>query len=278
MKLIKRIIRRLCAEVRVRMPIIQAHNHADDLIVSLTSYPARLETLHLVIRSLLKQSLLPQKIILWLGNDTKESDLPKKLKALTRFSFEIHFVNDNLKPHKKYFYVMQEYSQSAVVTVDDDLIYDANLLRDLYECHKRNPACVCARRVNLMTKTSDGILASYKKWKWECKDVTEPSFSLLATGCGGVLYPASALPKEAFDVIAIKDYCLDTDDIWLKFMELKAGLKVVWTNSKVVHPMTVRHSQKTALYTSNVSERNQNDVNIQRMQEFTGIRLKDFAF
>ena len=46
----------------------------------------------------------------------------------------------------------------------------------------------------------------YKDWEWEYKDVLEPSFSLLATGCGGVLYPSNILPPETFDIENIKKY------------------------------------------------------------------------
>lgn len=36
------------------------------IIVSMTSYPARINTVHLAIRSLLAQKVLPDKIVLWL--------------------------------------------------------------------------------------------------------------------------------------------------------------------------------------------------------------------
>nr|WP_297916305.1 hypothetical protein [uncultured Allomuricauda sp.] len=42
------------------------------VIVSLTSIPSRLGTLHLVIRSLLVQDKLPKKILLWLNKEIKD--------------------------------------------------------------------------------------------------------------------------------------------------------------------------------------------------------------
>lgn len=78
---------------------------------------------------------------------------------------------------------------------------------------------------------------------------------------------------------AIKENCLNTDDIWLKFMELKAGVKVVFTNNRIVHPLTIRKSQKTALMHNNAqnSTENINDINISKMENFTGINMGDYA-
>ena len=52
------------------------------LIVSLTSFPARIHLVHYAIYSLLRQSLKPNRIVLWLGEDKfpdKENDLPARI-------------------------------------------------------------------------------------------------------------------------------------------------------------------------------------------------------
>ena len=43
------------------------HRLPSELIVSLTSYPPRFKTLHLTIKSLLDQTVRPDRIILWIG-------------------------------------------------------------------------------------------------------------------------------------------------------------------------------------------------------------------
>ena len=169
---------------------------------------------------------------------------------------------------------MQEFPNHTIITVDDDLIYDRNLVRDLIECAKMNPGCVCARRVNLITKNTTGNLNPYSEWNWEYKEISEPSHSLIATGCGGILYPPHLLPQETFDAKVIKTYCLNTDDIWLKFMELKSDVKVVFSNNKFIHPLTLRHTQESGLLQTNTAGENRNDINIKAMQEFMGIKLE----
>ena len=274
--MIDRIFRRLVAEGRLWLPVTQK-NVAQDVVVSLTSYPARLPQLHLVIRSLLHQKLAPREIVLYLGNDTRDEDIPSSLRELEKYNFTIKTGYEDLKPHKKYFFAMQEYPQDSIITVDDDVMYDKDFVRDLCSCHQKNPGCVCGRRVHRMTKDNAGQIRSYNDWQWECRDILEPSHQLFTTGCGGVLYPPHILPPEAFDAAAIKAHCLNTDDVWLKFMELKAGARVVFTNSKVMHPLTVRKTQASALMHTNTAAENRNDLNIRAMEDFTGIKLGDFC-
>ena len=54
----------------------------NDVIVSLTSYPPRIKTVHLTIESLLMQTQRVKKILLWLSPEefpNKEDDLPSEL-------------------------------------------------------------------------------------------------------------------------------------------------------------------------------------------------------
>ena len=271
-----RIVRRLVTEGRLWLPVTQK-NVAQDVVVSLTSYPARLPQLHLVIRSLLHQKLAPREIVLYLGNDTRDEDIPSSLRELEKYNFTIKTGCEDLKPHKKYFFAMQEYPDDAVITVDDDVIYDKDFVQDLYNCYKKFPGCVASRRVHRMIQDTLGNIKSYNDWQWECTQILEPSHQLFSTGCGGALYPPKVLPPETFDAEAIKAHCLNTDDIWLKFMELKADVKVVFTNSKVIHPLTVRNTQASALMHTNTAAENRNDINIRAMEDFTGIKLGDFC-
>lgn len=274
--MLNRIVRRLVTEGRLWLPVTQT-NVAQDVVVSLTSYPARLPQLHLVIRSLLHQSLSPREIVLYLGKDTKDEDIPSSLRELEKYNFTIKTGYEDLKPHKKYFFAMQEYPDDAVITVDDDVIYDKDFVQDLYNCYKKYPGCVASRRVHRMIQDTLGNIKSYNDWQWECTQILEPSHQLFSTGCGGALYPPKVLPPDTFDAEAIKAHCLNTDDIWLKFMELKADVKVVFTNSKVIHPLTVRNTQASALMHTNTAGENRNDINIRAMEAFTGIKLGDFC-
>ncbi|RMA45441.1 hypothetical protein CI603_06345, partial [Bifidobacterium sp. wkB338] len=100
----------------------------------MTSYPARIETVHLAIKSLLAQKTLPDVIILWLCRSDfpgGERDLPSSLKDLLWMDVQVRWVDDDLKPHKKYYWALRKFSNDLVVTVDDDLIYRNTMIGDL---------------------------------------------------------------------------------------------------------------------------------------------------
>lgn len=276
MKFIKiffRIIKRLSVEFPLNF--IKSQNSNNNIIISLTSYPARLKSLHYVIRSLLRQSLPAEKIILYLGTDTKDSDIPQKLKKLTKYNFEIRTGYEDLKPHKKYFFAMQEFPQKIIVTVDDDIMYHRDFLKDLYESYKKNPDCIHARRVTKLT-AENGRLNEYAKFEYKYKKLLIPSHALLAIGCGGVLYPPSAFSKEAFNAALIKENCLNTDDIYLKYLEAKNNRKVVFVPSEYEKDLSVRNTQDSGLFHSNYQEGNRNDLAFKALEEATGINLADY--
>lgn len=274
LSIIFRIIRRTVTELPLLF--IRKNTGTDGIIISLTSYPARLPSLHFVIRSLLRQSLPAEMIILYLGTDTKDSDIPKSLKKLTAYNFRIKTGYEDLKPHKKYFFAMQEYRDKIIVTVDDDIMYHKDFLKDLFNSYKNYTDCVHARRVTKLT-VENGKLAKYEKFEYKYTKILRPSFALLPIGCGGVLYPPSVFKIEDFDSAAIKQYCLSTDDIWLKFLEVKNKVKVVYVPSEYEKDLSVRNTQKTGLFHENYQEGNKNDIAFNNLQTFTGINMADFV-
>lgn len=273
--LLEMIIKARYEYLPVRSCSVNPAADGKNIVVSLTSYGSRLRQVHICIKSLLNQSVRPNKIVLYISEDEVISGgkIPKNLRKLEKKGLEIIWKGiDDIKPHKKYFYAFQNYLDAIIVTVDDDAIYDKNLIHDLIESYKMFPECVSARRVHRILHDDHGRVMSYNDWDYECVDVLEPSNELLHTGVGGVLYPPSCLKNYCFTVKEIKDYCLNADDIMIKFMELKAGIKVKFVDGGKMNPIDIGRSWETGLTKQNV-QKNQNDVYIKSMEEFTGIRL-----
>lgn len=238
------------------------------IIISLTSYPARLNTLHLCIKSLMNQTYKPDKIILYLGEDTKRSDIGSDLIELKDYGLTIITDVENLGPHKKYYYAIKEYPNDIIITVDDDVIYDELLVESLIDSYNKYPNCVSARRVHKILTDSIGKIRPYNSWQWNCKNILDPSKELFATGVGGVLYPPGCLNSEVFNKDNIKKLCMNADDVWLKFMEIMNDTAVAWVNSYINHPAVINGTQGlSALNKSNVL-RCQNDVYIEKMSNY----------
>lgn len=201
------------------------------LVVSMTSYPARIGALAPVLDSLYNQDRKADEILLWLAREEfpgLEQDLPEYLVQLAAQNRLTIRWCDNLKPHKKYFYALQEYPEDLVVTVDDDLLYSSNLLSSLYNSYLQWPQAVSAVRVHLMLLSEDNHILPYNTWirETDCSLYT-PSMQLFATGGAGTLYPPHLFRKEFFDWTAISTHCPIADDLWLKAMELISGVPVV---------------------------------------------------
>lgn len=235
----------------------------EKVIVSLTSYPGRIKTVPICIHSLLKQNGRPLKVLLWLSKKQfpgLENDLPSELlKICKNKRFEIRWTEDDLAPHKKYFYAMQEYPELPIIIVDDDVIYDVDLVRKLMASYRRFPQCVIAMRTNLITFKNNGQLRSYSSWRMGYNMLKDtPSRQLLPTGVGGVLYPPHSIPNDAFDRDVIKATCLYNDDLWLKVWAVHNGYKTVAV-AEPCETEEIEGTQETALWKLNVRHNN-NDI------------------
>jgi hypothetical protein len=234
--------------------------------------------LDICIKSLFAQSVKPDKILLYLGKECDDAVLPERLLALQQYGLEIKRGYADVRPHKKYLFAMQEYPEDIIITVDDDLMYDRNMIESLLESYKKNPKAVSARRVHRITSLR-GDLEPYDKFDKCWTRLTEPSHILLSTNGAGTLFPPGSLPEEAFDIDAIKKLCLDADDIWIKFMLIKKGIPVVWVKSNHSMPDEIPGSQKVALYYANTNkEDSNNDRCIRNMEEHFGIHLADYSW
>lgn len=208
-------------------------NNKTNIIVSLTSYKARLPYITPVIDSILNGTFLPQKIVLTLY-DKDVAYIPKEVKKyITDGVVELITTNDDIKPHKKYFYVMQKYRENPIVTIDDDIVYTEDLLESLNESYKKYPNCVSARRVRYMKYDANGFAANYNTWKLQKVKLHEPSFDLFATGCGGILYPPNILKIEDSMISSVRK-CIMADDILLNWRRRNLGIKIafVFTGGK----------------------------------------------
>lgn len=221
----------------------------DTIIVSLTSFPERIHQLWITIATLLNQEYENLHVILWVSQEQFSSidTLPRRLLALQYKGLEICFVPNDLRPHKKYFYVMQQFPNNNVVTVDDDIIYHPHLIGALVKAHKQYPDCViCNRGINICR-------GSYTTWKYaDIRQAGIPTNEIMPTGIGGVLYPSGCYNKKyIFDVGVIKQTCLNGDDLWLNFVTRSIGTKVVLTGFRT-GLVTLLSSQSSALCKSNV--------------------------
>lgn len=206
-----------CQNLTTRKPIVSAQGP----VVSLTTYGARLNRVHIAIESMARGRLLPSRIILWLCEPESASPIPKSLQRLERRGLEICKTED-FGPHKKYYpYVLAEEDfEHSLVTADDDVIYPRYWLKGLVEESKADPTSVICYRAHYVELDHDEI-KPYSLWS-HCM-TTDPSPRNFPTGVCGVLYPPGvqkilADSRDAFLLSAPR-----ADDIWLHYISASHG-------------------------------------------------------
>jgi len=248
-----------------------------DITVSFTTFPARIEQVKYVADVMLRQTLKPDRLMLVLAESEFHSidDLPNEYENLQKRGLSIVFM-ENLKPHKKYYYALKNYPNSILITIDDDIFYDENLLKDLYSSYVKYPNSVSAMRVHRMI-VKNGKLLPYNDWELSYTKADTPFGWLFATGIGGILYPPHSLHREVLNKDLIKELALNADDVWLKTMQVLNGTKVVLArprrNQRIV---SVGNSYKSALSKDNV-DNGRNDLYIKNCLNYFSLSVDEFA-
>ena len=197
-----------------------------ELIVSLTSYPDRMYDIHYTIYSLFKQSLKPNKIILWLGEDqfpNRDKDLPKKVLEFIKHGLIIKYVKD-LRSYTKLIPTLKEYPNDLIVTADDDIFYPKDWLENLYNCWKENNDCVICHRAHRI-KINGNKLYPYNEWKQEVIE-EKSSYLNFFTGVGGVLYHSNIFYKDILNEELFMELTPQNDDIWFWAMAVLNDKKI----------------------------------------------------
>ena len=205
------------------------------IIVSLTSFPERMDEIHYTIYSLLNQSLKPDMIVLWLAKEqfpNLEKDIPESVLKLKNNGLSIKWTHDT-RPYKKLVPSLKEYPEDIIITTDDDIYYPPTWLELLYTAYLQNPKAIHCHRGHKIKFDNKNNILPYKKWKHRIGH-DFASFKNFFTGAGGVLYPPHSLYKDVTDEKLFLKLSPDADDIWFWAMAVIAGtpINIVKNNHK----------------------------------------------
>ena len=253
---------------------LNSRNRDTKIIVSLTSFPERINEVKFTIYSLLNQKLKPDKLVLWLASDefkNKEEDLPVSLLNLTKNGLSIRWYEKNIKSYKKLIPSLKSFPNSIIVTADDDIFYPENWLFDLFEEHKMHPLDVICTRSRKIFINEDNTIAEYNKWIIS-KNEEKSSFFNFFTGAGGVLYPPNSLDERVLNEELAMELCPSTDDIWFWAMTVLNGRKIKLIKNNLssltfLNPFReLNLNNQKALWKVNVGN-NENDIQIKILFE-----------
>lgn len=234
----------------------------EGLIVSFTSFPARIDKVWLVVECLKRQTWLPEKIILWLSKEQfpKKACIPLSLRSQTDDIFEIRMVEEDLKSHKKYYYAVQEYPNKRILLVDDDIYYPTNMIEDMWKATFHYPDAIICRYGSLMTYEKERILKKYREW--EPLDHPSESKNIFFGSGGGTLIQPWLLYSDLTKKELFMELTPTADDVWLNAMADLAKVKIVKISTGLFCPILQR--TELSLYQENIG-RGQNDIQIGKL-------------
>ncbi len=202
----------------------------EQVVVSMTSFPAAIPYAVGAIRSILQGSVLPDKVVLYLVfAQFGEAGIPQELLELAERNpiFEIRNYDRDIRSYLKLIPALADFPDAVIVTVDDDVAYHRHMLRDLLALHAELPDAVLAHRAKRIR-----LGEPYRRWrKYHWSDFVfrriHRSFAALQTGVGGVLYPPHALRSDMLDADLFTAIAPTADDIWFWAAAVANGVPVV---------------------------------------------------
>ncbi|MFV0409166.1 MAG: glycosyltransferase family 2 protein [Paracoccus sp. (in: a-proteobacteria)] len=201
------------AEIAGRSFTPRPHGLDAPLVVSLTSYGARLDAAALVLASVMRQTVRADRVILWLD----EADMDRLPEGVRNSGAEIR-VCPHWKSYKKLVPTLLEVPDAYIVTADDDLYYGSDWLEGLVAQAGAGVACHRAHRVTMQ----GGAPRAYDDWDRNL-GAPEAGPLIFPTGVGGVLYAPGVFHPDVTDAEKFMQLAPSADDIWFYWMHRLAG-------------------------------------------------------
>lgn len=196
----------------------------NNLVISLTTIPSRINKIEDCIKSLLNQSI-PVKIELWIPKIGIRDG--KKIEKIPPFLLNdniiIYYIDDIGSISKIYFSLTKHLNDKdfIIISVDDDVKYPKNFVEKLLEYHKLYPnAALCYRGRKILNNNLD-----YNNIKlFKSNEITKIQEIDIITGTWGVLYKNNFFTKDFFNLEQDKILKL-TDDIVISAHMKKNNIK-----------------------------------------------------
>lgn len=238
-------------------PGITSNRHCnEEIIVSLTSFGRRINEVYLAIESIMQGTVKPNRIFLWLAEDEfKGKALPITLQKQQIRGLQVEFCQD-IKSYKKIIPAMERFPDACIVTIDDDLMYEFDLLENLIKCHKDNPNDICACRMHRITVNKENKPNSYLKWDQLVYPERKSNLHFLTSGAG-TLFPPHCFVDEFFNMGAYMTLCPYADDVWINAM--------IWLSGRSISK-AFTHSRKGCDYIE-ICPDNNNALSIENLDE-----------
>ena len=208
--------------------------------ISVTSIFKNQSELYLTLKSILSQSQQPNKIYVYLSEEPYILDDGFKNKQITYINlknllndnkiFEIKFV-ENTGSYRKLLPLLKKKwdEECIIITIDDDTIYDENLIQNLVNDYKKYN---CVINYRGFTPDMDKLEDFEHNRRSSIKSRSLYNFPL---GKGGILYTPQFFKKTGnliFNYEIYSNTCDKQDDIWFYIIRMLNGVDCYLNKNK----------------------------------------------
>ena len=138
-------------------------NIKEKVIITMTSWKKRIKNSNRALEILLKNTYIPNKVILNLAIEEfpkKYNELPKNVLNLLKFqNFEIFWVEKNNKVFKKLIPTLNRFKNDLIITTDDDVLYPYDFIEKILKLYIKNGS---NKPMSFGAKSSDWKLGKIK--------------------------------------------------------------------------------------------------------------------
>lgn len=242
------------------------------IIISMTSYPARIKYVAKVWFTILKQKVDKSlyHCVLVLSEEefkNKEKDLPADLMTLIENDIvELIWVPKNTMSHKKFIPTLLKYPDNPILVIDDDQYRTDNWLKNFINYHNQYPTEVLTGITHFILQDGKFYLKHLPPGKY---DNARP-----ANGRGGTLYPPGIFTdKEFFDENLYMKLSPTSDESWqFYFMKKhKIPVRLIPYENDVHLVIQEAQKMKTALW--NVNNFGRYNVIWKTINDYFGTKL-----
>lgn len=259
--------KRMRALGKVSAPFLPSSD--SKIVVSLTSFPARIDQLWIVIESLFQQDIELYRVVLTLAEPQfPDRKIPSSLERQVERGLELVWIDKDIRSYKKLIPVISMYPDHHIITVDDDVVYSRSQIRELIEVEAENPGSIVGHR-GWEIGIKNNVFEKYINWGKASRKSESPG--LMLTGIGGILYPPGSLDKDmVIDLDLAMNICPTADDIWFWAAAVKNNTRIICLGNH--RQIEIDYKGKdTPLHKVN-SVGGENDKQLERVVSHFGLR------
>jgi len=191
---------------------------SSDVVISFTSFPARIGAVWAVVDTLFLQDAGIKAVVLVLSEEEfPDRRLPASLRRRVERGLAIEWILTNHRSYTKLLPALKSFATERIVVVDDDKLYPRSTIGELVRASDHWPAAVIGHRGR------SGQCVGGRFRLVDKADSETPSKNLLLAGNGGVIYPPGALHPDVVDYGLAQALCPTHDDVWFWAMAVRAG-------------------------------------------------------